>query len=236
MFISRELQQSMCTENYSINISLTWSRFERLFGSWLRVWYWPRSLSPAAILLNFLRSTTYKALQEMYTPWQPVLFMYIYFPLVSTHSSTLAWQIPWTEEPCRLQSMGLLGVGHDWATLLSLFTFMHWRRKWQPTPVFLPGESQGCGSLVGCRLWGCTESDMTEATQQQQQQCLSTVMVSTLDTLGSNNNESFHNFSKEFEVWFDAVRIHILLGSLPSFSKISWNSWPYKTVIAFFSN
>ena len=35
---------------------------------------------------------------------------------------------------------------------LSLFTFMHWRRKWQPTPVFLPGESQGWGSLVGCRL------------------------------------------------------------------------------------
>ena len=51
----------------------------------------------------------------------------------------------------------------------SLFTFMHWRRKWQPTPVFLPGESQGWGSLVGCHLWGRTESDMTEATQQQQQ-------------------------------------------------------------------
>src|SRR5574340_632818 len=47
---------------------------------------------------------------------------------------------------------------------LSLFTFTHWRRKWQPTPVFLPGESQGRGSLVGCRLWGRTESDTTEAT------------------------------------------------------------------------
>ena len=45
---------------------------------------------------------------------------------------------------------------------LSLFTFMHWRRKWQPTPVFLPGESQGRGSLVGCRLWGHTESNMTK--------------------------------------------------------------------------
>ena len=55
-------------------------------------------------------------------------------------------------------------------TSLSLFTFMHWRRKWQPTPVFLPGESQGRGSLVGCHLWGRTESDTTEATQQQQQQ------------------------------------------------------------------
>ena len=76
--------------------------------------------------------------------------------------STLAWKIPWTEEPGRLQSMGSLRVGHDWATSLSLFTFMHWRRKWQPTPVFLPGESRGRGSLVGCRLWGRTESGTTE--------------------------------------------------------------------------
>ena len=51
---------------------------------------------------------------------------------------------------------------------LSLFTFMHWRRKWQPTPVFLPGESWGQGSLVGCCLCGCTELDTTDATQQQQ--------------------------------------------------------------------
>ena len=75
---------------------------------------------------------------------------------MAPHSSTLAWKIPWTEEPVRLQSMGSLKVGHDWATSLSLFTFVHWRRKWQPTPVFLPGESQGQGSLVGCCLWGCT--------------------------------------------------------------------------------
>ena len=73
---------------------------------------------------------------------------------MAPHSSTLAWKIPWTEEPGRLQSMGLQRVGHDWATSLSLFTFVHWRRKWQPTPVFLPGESQGRGSLVGCHLWG----------------------------------------------------------------------------------
>ena len=69
---------------------------------------------------------------------------------VALHSSTLAWKIPWTEEPGRLQSMGSLRVGQGWATALSLFTFMHWRRKWQPTPVFLPAESQGWGSLVGC--------------------------------------------------------------------------------------
>ena len=83
---------------------------------------------------------------------------------MAPHSSTLAWRVPWTEEPGRLQSMGSLRVRHDWATSLSLFTLMHWRRKWQPTPVFLPGESQGRGSLVGCRLWGRTESDTTEAT------------------------------------------------------------------------
>ena len=59
---------------------------------------------------------------------------------------------------------GSLRVGHDWATSLSLFTFMHWRRKWQPIPVFLPGEFQGQGSLVGCRLSDRTELDTTEAT------------------------------------------------------------------------
>ena len=73
---------------------------------------------------------------------------------MATHSSTLAWKSPCTEEPGRLQSMALLEAGHDWANSLSLFTFMCWRRKWQPTPVFLPGESQGRGSLVGCRLRG----------------------------------------------------------------------------------
>ena len=83
---------------------------------------------------------------------------------MAPHSSILAWKIPWTEEPDRLQSMGSLRVRHDRVTSLSLFTFMHWRRKWQPTPVFLPGESQGRGSLVGCHLWGCTESDTTEVT------------------------------------------------------------------------
>ena len=56
--------------------------------------------------------------------------------------------------------------------LHSLFTLMHWRRQWQPTPGFLPGESQGRGSLVGCRLWGRTESDTTEAPQQQKRQIL----------------------------------------------------------------
>ena len=75
------------------------------------------------------------------------------------HSNTLAWKIPWIEEPGRLQSMESLSQKR-----LGDFTFMHWRRKWQPTPVFLLGESQGQRSLVGSRLWGRTELDTTEAT------------------------------------------------------------------------
>jgi len=76
---------------------------------------------------------------------------------MAPHSSTLAWKIPWMEEPGRLQSMGSLRVGNHWATSLSLFTFMHWRRKWKPTPVFLLGESQEWQNLAGCCLWGRTE-------------------------------------------------------------------------------
>ena len=73
---------------------------------------------------------------------------------MAPHSSILAWKIPWTEKPGRLQCMGLWRVGHDWATSLSLFTFMRRRRKWQPTPVFLPGEPQGPGSLGGLPSMG----------------------------------------------------------------------------------
>ena len=72
---------------------------------------------------------------------------------MATHSSILACGIPWTQDPGRLQSMGLQRVRHE-----------HWRRKWQPTSVFLPGESRGQWSLMGCQLWGRTESDTTEVT------------------------------------------------------------------------
>ena len=83
---------------------------------------------------------------------------------MAPHSSTLAWKIPWMEGPGRLQSMGSLRVGHDRATSLSLFTFMHWRRKWQPTPVFLPGESQGRGlPSMGSHRVGHDWSDLAVA-------------------------------------------------------------------------
>ena len=79
---------------------------------------------------------------------------------LATHSNAFAWKIPWMEEPGRLQSMGSLRVGHDFHFSLSCIG----EGNGKPTPVFLLGESQGQGSLVGCRLWGRTESDTTEAT------------------------------------------------------------------------
>ena len=83
---------------------------------------------------------------------------------MALHSSTLAWKVPWTEEPDRLQSMGSQRVGHDWETPLSLSLSFIGEGNGNPAPVFLPGESQGRGSLVGCCLWGLTDSDTTAAT------------------------------------------------------------------------
>ena len=118
----------------------------------------------------YIRSRNYfSSLFKILSPKYLYLFFWCLLRQWHPHSRTLARKIPWMEEPGKLQSMGSLRVGHDCATSLSLFTFMHWRRKWQPTLVFLPGESQGRGILVGCCLWGRTESDTTEVTQQQQQ-------------------------------------------------------------------
>ena len=101
---------------------------------------------------------------------------------MAPHSSIVAWKLPWTEEPGGPQSMGSLGVGHDWETWLLLLTFMHWRRKWQLTPVFLPGESQGRGSLVGCRLWGHTEShDWNDLAAAAAQHCPVYCLLASLE-------------------------------------------------------
>ena len=99
-------------------------------------------------------------------PWKTPIYSLLLEKAMAPHSSTFAWKISWTEEPGRLQSMGSLesGTTERLHFHFSLSTFMHWRWKWQPTPVFLSGESQGWGALVGCHLWGRTESDMTEAT------------------------------------------------------------------------
>ena len=86
---------------------------------------------------------------------------------MAPHSSTLAWKILWKEEPGG-QSMGLQRVRHDWVTSLSLFTFMHWRRKWQPTPVFFlenPRDAGGPGGLpsMGSHRVGHNWGDLAAA-------------------------------------------------------------------------
>ena len=83
---------------------------------------------------------------------------------MAPHSSTLAWKILWTEEPGRLRSMGSAKSRTRLRDFPFTFRFHALEKEMATTPVFLPGDSQGWGSLVGCRLWGCTESDTTEAT------------------------------------------------------------------------
>ena len=113
-----------------------------LYYLYLFLFYWERKAFQTSLpFTDFLTSSNWPTLYHMLGK------------VMAPHSSTLAWKIPWREEPGRLQSMGSLRVGHDWVTSLSLFTFMHWRRKWQPTPVFLPGESQEQGSHRARHDW-----------------------------------------------------------------------------------
>ena len=135
------------------------------------------------------------------------LSIFKYFKLTSTrvylekalapHSSTLAWKIPWTGEPGRQQSMGLQRLGHNWATSLSLFTFIHWRRKWQPTPVFLPGESQG---------WGTWWAAVYQVAQSQ----------TRLKQLSSSSSRIYHsprgNYPKK---WLDLFKYTFTLITYP---------------------
>ena len=129
-------------------------------GRWV-LYHWDTRL--AKTVSGFTEKLIFLSLSRIQiVNWQKILTLIE--KEMATHCSILAWKIPWTEEPGGLQSMGSQRVRHDWATSLSLFTFMHWRRNWQPTPVFLPGESRGRRSLVGCCLWGRPESDTTEVT------------------------------------------------------------------------
>ena len=122
-----------------------WNKALCNFPEWL--WTWQRS--------NFYPvKTNHKIAPGICTANYNLGLNFAHF--VYQHGSILAWKIPWMEEPGGLQSMGSLRVGHDWGTSFSLFTFIHWRGKWQPTPMFLPGESQGWGSLLGCHLWDRT--------------------------------------------------------------------------------
>ena len=87
------------------------------FDPWVRKIPWRRKWQPAPVFWP-------AELYELYSPLEKAM---------APHSSALAWKIPWMEEPGRLQTMRSQRVGHDRATSLSLFTFMHWRRNWQPS-------------------------------------------------------------------------------------------------------
>ena len=134
----------------------------------------------------------------IYTHTHTYIYVYVYVleKAMAPHSSTFVWKIPWTEEPGRLQSMGSWRVK---ATSFLIFTFMHWKRKWQSTLVFLPREFQGRGSLVGCRLWGHTELDMTEQLHFQ----------FLLSCIGEGNGNplqcSWLENSRDGEAWWAAV-------------------------------
>ena len=82
---------------------------------------------------------------------------------MAPHSSTVAWRIPWTEKPGRLQSMGSRRVDTTERLHFNFSLSCIGEGNGDP-PLFSPGESQGRGSLVGCRLWGRTELDTTEVT------------------------------------------------------------------------
>ena len=145
---------------YTVDLWTIWIWTARVYPQWN---FFNKYYMIYSYLNLQIQNCRYKK-STMEPEWFWYLLQVLAEKVMATHSSTLAWKIPWTEEPGRLQSMGSRRVGHDWATSLSLFTFLHWRRQWQPTPVFLPGESRGRGSLVGCRLRGRTESDTTDAT------------------------------------------------------------------------
>ena len=110
-------------------------------------------------------------------------------------SSTLAWKIPLAEEPGRLQSMGLLRVGHDWATSLSLLTFMHWRRKWQPTPVFLPGESQDGGAW-----WAASMGSQSQTRRKRLSSSSSSTTFTWHYLIKIRGHHHYKNYSQNFRL------------------------------------
>ena len=121
---------------------------------------------------------------QSHDPGNLWIFLYLFPPLQNRMAITLGWRRKWQPTPVLLpgKSHGRKSlVGYSpWGcresdtaerlhfTHFTHFILYHWRRKWQPTPVFLPGESHGQGSLAGCGPWGHRESDTTEVTEQEQ--------------------------------------------------------------------
>ena len=137
---------------------------------------------------------------------------------MATHSRTLAWKIPWMEEPSRLQSMGSQRVRHDWATSLSLFTFMNWRRKWQPTSCL---ENPRDGGAWWAAVYGVTQS----WTWLKWLSSSSSIVIHTLKVLGIVNKADIDFFfwnSLPFLMIQGMLTIWSLV-PLP-FLKLAWTS------------
>ena len=140
---------------------------------------------------------------------------------MAPHSSTLAWRIPWMEEPGGLQFMGLLRVWHDWATSLSLFTFMRWRRKWQPTPVFLPGESQGWGRASWAAIYGVAQSRTwlkwlsSSSSSSENPQDLLFYQISYISCSNVNYNHHIVNYISMLCCFFRHVPLFVTLDCSP---------------------
>ena len=127
--------------------------------------------SGICVAANFILYCDWVLLHCVHVPhlFYPLICLWTFrlLPLekaMTPHSSTPAWKSCGWRSLVGCSPWGPWVSGTTWATSLSLFTFMHWRRKWQPTPVFSPGEFQERGSLVGCHLWDHIESDTTEVT------------------------------------------------------------------------
>ena len=152
----------MCGVNVSITAEIWWDSAAQ--GAWPALVSW----GLFSTLERWLRFFSFCYIHVFLDSGRFFLIcIYLCFCLekaMAPHSSTLAWKFPWMEEPGRLQSMGLLRVRHDWATSLSLFTFHALEKEMATHSSVLAWRIPGRGSLVGCHLWGHTESDTTEVT------------------------------------------------------------------------
>ena len=160
--IMNNATMNICT-HFSVHLCFQFSRVYTLeWNCWI-IWKlyltsWMTAKLFFKVVAPFYVPPTMGILISLY-PHQYLILFYLSYPsgyekAMAPHSSTLAWKIPWIEEPGGLQSMGSQRIGYDWATLLSLFAFMQWRRQWHSTPVLSPGKSHGRKSLVGCSPWG----------------------------------------------------------------------------------